>query len=248
MTEGEALEILGVNRSASDKEVADAYRALAEIYHPDRYGTASSNAREEAARRMSRLTEAYDVVKRARHQRQTSPSGSHAGETNPPRGSRTPEADHVGATSPPVDSSNRSWSSGLALVVALGVIVLLASRLLGGSEAGTDDGWTTARGVVRALEERGLPCENPHYELTPYEREEAAFYEKVDCELDGNFVTIFMFEDSAQQDRYFRRTQEFATELGSSSTRVVGSTWIADGLGDEEAIEKLQKTLGGRIE
>ena len=244
MTQDEALTILGVTSSASDKEVSDAYRALAEIYHPDRYESASAKAREEAAHRMSRVTEAYDVVKRARHQRQTSPGWSETGKRTPPRDSRPPEAQHAGATSPPTPSANRSLS-GIALIVALGVVVLLVSRLLGGPEAGTDEGWTTARGVVRALEERGLLCENPRYELNPYEREEASFYEKANCEMDEGFVTIFMFEDAAQQDRYFRRTEESS---GGATTRVVGSTWIADALGDEELIEKLQKTLGGRIE
>lgn len=58
-------EVLGVARSASQKEIAAAYRKLAIKYHPD------SNPDEEAAERFKEAAEAYEILndadKRARY-------------------------------------------------------------------------------------------------------------------------------------------------------------------------------------
>jgi molecular chaperone DnaJ len=61
-------EILGVGRSASDREIADAYRKLALKYHPDR-----NPGDEQAVDRFKEAAEAFEVLssaeKRARYDR-----------------------------------------------------------------------------------------------------------------------------------------------------------------------------------
>ena len=50
--------ILGVNATAEDVVIRAAYKALAQRYHPDRF----AGSKEEAHRRMSELTQAYEVL------------------------------------------------------------------------------------------------------------------------------------------------------------------------------------------
>ena len=50
--------ILGVNPNAEDIVIRAAYKALAQRYHPDRF----AGSKDEAHRRMSELTQAYEVL------------------------------------------------------------------------------------------------------------------------------------------------------------------------------------------
>jgi curved DNA-binding protein CbpA len=50
--------VLGVNPGAEDIVIRAAYKALAQRYHPDRY----PGSKDEAHRRMSELTQAYEVL------------------------------------------------------------------------------------------------------------------------------------------------------------------------------------------
>ena len=50
--------VLGVNPSAEDVVIRAAYKALAQRYHPDRF----AGSKEVAHRRMSELTQAYEVL------------------------------------------------------------------------------------------------------------------------------------------------------------------------------------------
>ncbi|HWG72916.1 MAG TPA: J domain-containing protein [Acidimicrobiales bacterium] len=52
-------EVLGIRPGAPRHEIADAYRVLAQIFHPDRYAEGPEKIREEAERRMQTLNEAY---------------------------------------------------------------------------------------------------------------------------------------------------------------------------------------------
>ena len=56
-------DVLGVSKNASSSEIAEAYRTLAQIYHPDRYVGAPEDVRQEAERRMKELNEAYKAAK-----------------------------------------------------------------------------------------------------------------------------------------------------------------------------------------
>ncbi len=57
--------MLGVARDASSEEVAEAYRALVQIYHPDRYVDAPPRVQAEAHKRMQALNAAYDAVRQS---------------------------------------------------------------------------------------------------------------------------------------------------------------------------------------
>jgi hypothetical protein len=54
-----AWEVLGVRPGASHDEVAEAYRVLAQIFHPDRFADSPEKIKEEAQRRMQDLNDAY---------------------------------------------------------------------------------------------------------------------------------------------------------------------------------------------
>jgi len=53
-------EVLGVPRDADEETIKKAYRALAKKYHPDRY--ANSPMQAEAAEKMKRINQAYDMI------------------------------------------------------------------------------------------------------------------------------------------------------------------------------------------
>lgn len=57
-------EILGVSANASQKQITEAYRTLAQIFHPDRFVDSPENVRREAERRMKNLTEAYALARK----------------------------------------------------------------------------------------------------------------------------------------------------------------------------------------
>ena len=75
--------VLGVSPSASAKQITETYRALAQIYHPDRYGEAPPRVREEAEKRMQALNAAYEVLRR--------PETGDAGASQRPRPQRRAE-------------------------------------------------------------------------------------------------------------------------------------------------------------
>ena len=57
-------KILGVERTASDDEIKNAYRALARKYHPDKYR--DSDLAEMATEKMQDINWAYDEIKKER--------------------------------------------------------------------------------------------------------------------------------------------------------------------------------------
>ena len=57
-------EILGVSPKASKKEITEAYRTLAQIFHPDRFVDSPEPVRREAERRMKNLTQAYALARK----------------------------------------------------------------------------------------------------------------------------------------------------------------------------------------
>ena len=55
--------VLGVDPGSPEEEIDQAYRRLAQIYHPDRYDGAPTQVREEAEKRMASLNAARDAVR-----------------------------------------------------------------------------------------------------------------------------------------------------------------------------------------
>ena len=62
----EAYRTLGIRQSATDEQVRQAYRELALKYHPDRFAAQGEAARAEAEKKFREITEARDVIFRAR--------------------------------------------------------------------------------------------------------------------------------------------------------------------------------------
>lgn len=61
MTRAEALQVLGLQEGASRDEMAAAYRELAQMLHPDKYGE-NKRLRARAEQQMRRINEAHDVL------------------------------------------------------------------------------------------------------------------------------------------------------------------------------------------
>ena len=62
----EAYRTLGIRETATDEEVRQAYRQLALRYHPDRVSSQGEAAREEAEKKFREVTEARDIIMKAR--------------------------------------------------------------------------------------------------------------------------------------------------------------------------------------
>lgn len=65
MTVDEATTLLGLEPGATAEDVEVAWRELAQMLHPDRYGS-NAKLRARAERQMARINEARDVLRRAR--------------------------------------------------------------------------------------------------------------------------------------------------------------------------------------
>ena len=65
MTREEALTALGLEGDATQDEITAAYRELAQMLHPDKYGT-SKRLRERAEQQMRVINEARDTLLRGR--------------------------------------------------------------------------------------------------------------------------------------------------------------------------------------
>lgn len=75
MTRAEALQVLGLQEGASRDEIAAAYRELAQMLHPDKYGE-NKRLRARAEQQMRRINEAHDVLRKGAGARR---SGAAAG-------------------------------------------------------------------------------------------------------------------------------------------------------------------------
>jgi hypothetical protein len=95
---GDPYDVLGLSRTASPQQVAEAYRALVQIYHPDRYADAPDRVKQEALRRMQALNGAYAALGKP------SPKpAARATATPPPRATSAPPPRHESPrpTAPP---------------------------------------------------------------------------------------------------------------------------------------------------
>jgi hypothetical protein len=81
-------DVLGLDTGASPRQVLEAYRALVQIYHPDRYAEAPERVREEALRRMQAVNSAYDEL--GRPAPRTAPTAAASTAPRSPAGSAPP--------------------------------------------------------------------------------------------------------------------------------------------------------------
>lgn len=59
-----AHEVLGVDPAADQQQITDAYRRLAQQYHPDKVATLAPEFQELAERRMKEINGAYRALRR----------------------------------------------------------------------------------------------------------------------------------------------------------------------------------------
>ncbi|MCL7050523.1 hypothetical protein MKW94_008260 [Papaver nudicaule] len=55
-------EVLGLDKNATKSEIREAYKKLALKYHPDKHFKSSQEARDEATRKFTQVSEAYNVL------------------------------------------------------------------------------------------------------------------------------------------------------------------------------------------
>ena len=250
MTQDEALTILGVTSSASDKEVSDAYRALAEIYHPDRYGSASAKAREEAARRMSRVTEAYDVVKRGRSGAAESSGESYSSGTSSgpsPSGGRGTRASQTSSS-----SVLNSRGGGVKVVpILVLVIAVLGGFFLvwsvldgdGGRFEGAEDLYD-ALGCTRFSTGGG--------DISEDSDAEGYSVEYSGCRLEnGLLITFGVWEEDGRIDSFLDMQRKQCLDPANSEFSfcgffTVGPNWYVGSHTRAEA-EHVQDIVGGTI-
>ena len=77
MTREEALTALGLEGDATQDEITAAYRELAQMLHPDKYGK-SKRLRERAEQQMRVINEARDTLLRGRAARRPAPTSATA--------------------------------------------------------------------------------------------------------------------------------------------------------------------------
>ena len=62
MSRKEALSILGLPDDAQENEIRKSYHRLANKHHPDRFVDLGPNAEKAAAKKFSRIKEAYEIL------------------------------------------------------------------------------------------------------------------------------------------------------------------------------------------
>lgn len=143
--------VLGLPADASRDQAVDAWRRLAEIYHPDRFATARPDVRDEAGRKMMELNEALAAIKRngerpAGRASRTAPppspgrgpvSDPFAAPTGAPRATASPSATTPVGRPPSPSLPGVPWSINPWLVVAIAAVVgaFIGAEFFGGTEA-----------------------------------------------------------------------------------------------------------------
>jgi hypothetical protein len=132
MTDGGHYATLGVRSDATEKEIRDAYRALARRYHPDR--------EPSAAARMASINEAYRVLgepaRRAVYDATLRGTGSAVGPSAP-----RPHAPPSAATPPrqPLPPARYPWKLVLVLFLIGTTVVLIGAAIYRPKDPGPPD-------------------------------------------------------------------------------------------------------------
>ena len=63
MTQAQALAVLGLAQNASEDEIAEAFRQLAHIHHPDRFSQSGPDVQRNASKNFARIREAFEVLR-----------------------------------------------------------------------------------------------------------------------------------------------------------------------------------------
>ena len=132
--------VLGADPRQKGADVATAYTRLAQIYHPDRYGTASDDVRMEAEQRMKMLNDARNFLQ-GRVEYRDAPVAS------PRIPSYVPPTPHVPRPAPVPDSLNPKLTLGGGAAIALAAFLPWTTShntLMGAADiSGVDlkDGW-----------------------------------------------------------------------------------------------------------
>ena len=66
MSKRDYYEILGVSKSADEKEVKKAYRTMAKKYHPDRVNTQDEAIKKGAEEKFKQVQKAYETIQKER--------------------------------------------------------------------------------------------------------------------------------------------------------------------------------------
>lgn len=76
-------DVLGISKSASDKDIKKAYQKLAKQYHPDRQSGKSDAEKEKATEKFKEITEAYEVLSNPQKKSNYDNFGDPNGNPNP---------------------------------------------------------------------------------------------------------------------------------------------------------------------
>ena len=147
--------VLGVDPTASDSEIRDAYLRRSKRLHPDQHANASTEARAAATQAMQDLNVAYDALRR--REAMSPPS---APRHEPPPTYRAA----------PTKRSRRWVTVGLGVLVASALVAMVAIEPFDPTPTETPDGTvdlTTLRGRCLTLDVSGglenvVDCTRPH--------------------------------------------------------------------------------------
>lgn len=133
MTREEALTALGLEADATQEEITAAYRELAQMLHPDKYGT-SKRLRERAEQQMRVINEARDMLLRGRTRKRaaSTPVASTAQDIYMEATARARAAETARlAVVTSLHTMNERRHGRITMLVISVVVALVSSRLRG---------------------------------------------------------------------------------------------------------------------
>jgi hypothetical protein len=160
MDTGEAFTILGLPLSATPIQIKEAYRDLAKVWHPDRFGS-DPRLRSKAEEKLKQVNEAYQALQTGRASRRARPTSSSSrnyGSTSTQRtDTRTQsESERPPTPTPPPTSTSRTlwphvplWAYALMALVVVGL--LSSSRNENGAQRPAD------RAATRPISQGSVP-------------------------------------------------------------------------------------------